>query len=490
MSSGELKTITAIPDASSMIESFRAVGYSMETAIADIIDNSISAKSKNVWIDYIWNGAKTILSIRDDGEGMSDEELVNAMRPGCKHPLTERHVGDLGRFGLGLKTASFSQTRKFSLISKRSEGEVVYWAWDLDHVSKSESWELIHYLPDEIFFSELEKQESGTTVIWYEIDRQLVNTKEDDKLALAKFMEVMESVSNHLSMVFHRYIEKGRLNIYFQQRLISYWDPFLKNEIGVQVMPDENLLNGKVTLKGYVLPHKSKLTEEVFRSASGSKGWNQHQGFYIYRNERLLVAGSWLGMFKQEEHYKLARIMIDIPNSLDNEWQIDIKKSVARPPASLIKQIKSYANSVRSKAVEVYRHRGKIVQRRLTVFGYVSVWLEKIKNGKISYVINKSHPIIKGFIDDIKSNKLNSLLRFIENNIPISLIAIRENENADLHLLSMDSKIDSDTIYQIRKVYKDLIDQGYSIEEAESKLLLIEPFGKFSEVIEAIKEEF
>ena len=112
-----------------------------------------------------------------------------------------------------------------------------------------------------------------------------------------------------------------------------------------------------------------------FRSGEGLNGWNAHQGFYIYRNERLLVAGDWLGMFRKEEHYKLARIRIDLPNSLDADWQIDIKKSVARPPLQFVEQIRAYARKVREQGVEVYRHRGRIV-KNLAGNSLVPVWNE------------------------------------------------------------------------------------------------------------------
>ena len=149
------QTTSAIPEASSMIETFRAIGYNIETAIADIIDNSISANSKNIWINFEWKGSKTWLSIKDDGIGMNDAELIQAMRPGSKNPLQERNQKDLGRFGLGLKTASFSQARKLTVISKKADYKSVFWTWDLDFVNKTGNWDLIKYLHDENLETEI-----------------------------------------------------------------------------------------------------------------------------------------------------------------------------------------------------------------------------------------------------------------------------------------------------------------------------------------------
>ncbi|MDD6783375.1 MAG: ATP-binding protein, partial [Prevotellaceae bacterium] len=132
----------AIPEASSMIETFRAIGYNLETAVADIIDNSITAGASRITIQRYWRGGKSVITIIDNGCGMNNEELIHAMRPGAQNPLEERDEKDLGRFGLGLKTASFSQCRKLSVLSKKN-GELSYWTWDLDYVALCKKWNLI-----------------------------------------------------------------------------------------------------------------------------------------------------------------------------------------------------------------------------------------------------------------------------------------------------------------------------------------------------------
>ena len=182
------QTTPAIPEASSMIESFRAIGYNIETAVADIIDNSISANAKNIWIHFEWKGSQTWLSIKDDGSGMNDNELIQAMRPGSKNPLQKREEKDLGRFGLGLKTASFSQARQLTVISKKIDAESVFWTWDLDFVNDTGRWDLIKYLPNENLELEISNLSSGTIVIWNDIDRVVKNFSEDDNKALDKFL--------------------------------------------------------------------------------------------------------------------------------------------------------------------------------------------------------------------------------------------------------------------------------------------------------------
>ena len=484
------ETCEATPVADSMIETFRAVGYSFETAVADIMDNSISAGAENIWVNYEWKGESTVFYIRDDGTGMDNNEVVQAMRPGSRHPNAQRDTQDLGRFGLGLKTASFSQTRKFSLISKKNKFNPVFWSWDLDYVNKTKLWTLIKYIPDNKYLDEIENMESGTSIIWYELDRLLRNAAKNDNDTLNKFMELMEIVKEHLAMVFHRFIEQGRVNIHFQGRTLNAWDPYLRKENGIQPQPIEPLQNDQIAIQGYILPHKSKLSEKVFLSASGPKGWNEQQGFYIYRNDRLLVAGDWLGMFRKEEHYKLARIMIDLPNTLDNEWQIDIKKSIASPPFEIRNQIKSYAKSVRAGAVQVYRCKGKIIQRGLKSLEYVPVWFEKIRHGKRYYKLNKDHPIVKDYSEKINHRDLNKLLGFVEETVPVPLITIRENENPDSFGLPFEDAKDDFLRIKLEECFKQLIINKNSVEETCRKLMCIEPFDRYPELIEIMREKY
>lgn len=482
----QYKTVSAVPEASSMIETFRAIGYNIETAIADIIDNSISANAKNVWVNFEWLGSKTWLSIKDDGFGMNDSELIQAMRPGSKNPLQDRESKDLGRFGLGLKTASFSQARKLTVISKKSDYNSVYWTWDLDFVNQTGKWELIKYLPDEKFEKDLSDLLSGTIVIWNDIDRVVKNFKQDDNKALDKFLLIMEQVKKHLSMVFHKFMESGKIKIYFQDQKIEPWNPFLLDEPSTQIFPEEKIQNGLVKIEGYVLPHKSKISEEKYKQAEGAKGWNEQQGFYIYRNERLLLAGDWLGLFRKEEHYKLTRIQIELPNTLDAEWQIDIKKSVARPPLIFREQIKAYAMKVRAQAVEVYRHKGKNV-KPIVGQKFVPLWIDHKRGDKWFYKINREHPVIEKVKEEARNepNKaIEMLIKFIEETIPTKSIFIKESEVPELQGKPFEG-IDQEIIRNtMQAMYSNLIGQGKTDEQAKAIIANIEPFNNFVHFLE------
>lgn len=201
----------AIPEASSMIETFRAIGYNLETAVADIIDNSITACAKQIIIQRYWDGGNSIISIKDDGMGMTNEDLIHAMRPGAQNPLVERDEKDLGRFGLGLKTASFSQCRKLTVLSKKN-GITSFWTWDLDFVAKCKKWNLIHWCP-EAFKNSLDDVESGTIVIWSELDRIIpLNVDKMDQVAKERFSMALQKVREHIAMTFHRFILEKNIN--------------------------------------------------------------------------------------------------------------------------------------------------------------------------------------------------------------------------------------------------------------------------------------
>ncbi len=479
------QTTSAIPEAASMIETFRAVGYTVEAAVADIVDNSISARAKNIWVNFEWNGKDTWLTIKDDGVGMNNDELIQAMRPGSKNPLDFRDKSDLGRYGLGLKTASFSQCRKLSVISKKLNYKQVYWTWDLDFVKQSAKWDLIKYLPDGLFTEQLKSLESGTVVIWNDIDHLVRNTSSDDDKALERFLQIMSNIKYHLSMVFHRFLESGKFKIFFKDREIYPWDPFLINERSTQIFPTEYLQNDNIYIKGYVLPHKSRINEETFKFAEGIKGWNEHQGFYIYRNERLLLAGDWLGLFRKEEHYKLARIEIDLPNDLDTEWQIDIKKSIARPPLILREQLKAYANKVRSQAVEVYRHRGRSVkvnpgQR------FIPLWIEHKRGEKWFYKINRSHPLIEAIKIQANTNAnkaIEKLIKFVEETIPIKSIYIKEVEAPEAQGKPFEGINHNDVWELMQIIFNSLIKQGKTKEDAKAIIFNLDPFNLYPEYI-------
>lgn len=319
------------PFAPVLMESTRAIGYSLEAAIADIIDNSIAAKAGKVQLSFFPVG-DAYVSILDNGTGMDDAQMNIAMQYGSKSPTETRDSSDLGRYGLGLKTASLSQCRVLTVISKQGD-QVIGRRWDLDYVIKTGAWSLL-ILDKEDFasvphISDLYEQDSGTLVVWQNLDRLLMGEVDYEKSLGRK----MDEVRQHLELVFHRYLsgESGikKLEILFNGVKLKAADPFLIKK-STQAMDTETLvIRGKrILVTPYILPHISKMTEEEKNQLGGKDGIRKRQGFYVYRNKRLLIWGTWFRMMRQGDLSKLARVMVDIPNDLDDLWTLDIKKGL------------------------------------------------------------------------------------------------------------------------------------------------------------------
>lgn len=350
------------PFAPVLMESTRAIGYSLEAAIADIIDNSIAAKAGKVQLSFFPVG-DAYVSILDNGTGMDDAQMNIAMQYGSKSPTETRDSSDLGRYGLGLKTASLSQCRVLTVISKQGD-QVIGRRWDLDYVIKTGAWSLL-ILDKEDFasvphISDLYEQDSGTLVVWQNLDRLLMGEVDYEKSLGRK----MDEVRQHLELVFHRYLsgESGikKLEILFNGVKLKAADPFLIKK-STQAMDTETLvIRGKrILVTPYILPHISKMTEEEKNQLGGKDGIRKRQGFYVYRNKRLLIWGTWFRMMRQGDLSKLARVMVDIPNDLDDLWTLDIKKSHAIPPAEVRNSLQTVIDRIADKSKRTWTFRGK-----------------------------------------------------------------------------------------------------------------------------------
>jgi hypothetical protein len=475
------------PEASAMINTFRAFGYNLRTAIADIIDNSISAKAKNIWIKYKWEGAESWVTITDDGSGMNLNELKSAMTPGSKDPKDDREEFDLGRFGLGLKTSSFSQCKRLTVATKSDGYNLIHRCWDLDYVNKTKKWSLLDFIADESLADKLLEIDSGTTVIWEKLDRLVGNANKQNQAAMNVFLEEFALVEEHLSLVFHRYMEQNKIKIYINDLLIEPWDPFMKQFDSGQLVASENLDKGQVKVKCYVLPHVSKLSIND-RKKSKPEEWYQLQGFYIYRQNRLLLHGDWLGLFSKSEHYKNARIQIDIPNKLDHDWKIDIKKATATPSFSVRKDLVRLGKLARSKAGALYRFRGNqiMLDDNIKSFDFQSVWkAKKTREDARHYYVNTDHPLIKQLLsqESIKRKDFRTVLNLIGETIPVESIIQFHSDDPESHeLRDTDINLDQGTIEVASMMFESLISQGLNRDNAVKQIFNIEPFNQYPEL--------
>jgi hypothetical protein len=479
----------AEPDPASLIESLRSFGYTLETAVADVVDNSISAGAHHVDVTFEWDGGGSRVVVTDDGCGMTADELVSAMRPGSRSPSEHRDPDDLGRFGLGLKTASFSQCRQLTVASRRLGGPVATRTWDLDTVVQTHEWRLLRQPPAgcAALVAGLGARPQGTVVVWSDLDRVVTATGPEDNRAQRRFLERVNGVGEHLRMTFHRFLGSaaGKVRLRINGRQLLPWDPFLERSDGGQVLPEERLPfgSGSVVVRPFVLPHHSHLppgqSEDTGRTET--RTWNSLQGFYVYRNRRLLVAGDWLGLgFSKEEHFRLARIQIDLPNDIDESWQIDVKKSTARPPNSLRPDLQRIATVTRQRAVEVYRHRGKVLARR-SESPVVALWEQVLTHGKISYRLNRSHPAVVDAVSAPTQTSVRSLLRLIEEAVPLALITLNSSERPQDHAEPFEAA-GAEVATLAATMTRRLVQGGCPHSEAVQRVLSMEPFQRFPEL--------
>lgn len=475
------------PYAPTLMESTRAIGYSIEAAIADIIDNSVTAKAGRVDIDFFPIG-EAYISILDDGCGMSEERLISAMQYGSKDPLDEREEYDLGRYGLGMKTASLSQCRILTVITKQN-GVVSGAQWNLDHVKKAESWSLI-ILDDAEFnnypsYDKLASLENGTLVIWQDLDKFAIGENDIAEAFSRKMMLIRE----HLSLVFHRYLsgEQGlkKLDIRMNELSIDPHDPFLSKK-STQLMDEETIVvrGSKVKVKPYILPHVSKLTQKELKALGGKEGLRKQQGFYVYRNKRLLVWGTWFRLMRQGDLSKLARVQVDIPNSLDDLWTLDIKKSTATPPEDVKQNLAVIIERISEGSKRTWTYRGK----KETRDDVIHMWNRMVsRDGGVFYEINADYPMIEALVSEYPGirSKLDVLLKQISMSLPLNSLYID---------LTNDEKLanDSDTATQdIITLVKTIVTQQSNVADRYAmieSLKLAEPFCAYVEDIEQAKE--
>ena len=484
------KAENAQPNPKSTINSYRSFGYNLSTAIADIIDNSISANAKKIDIDYKWNGKDSFISIIDNGNGMNLEELVKAMTPGSKDPDEVRNENDLGRFGMGLKTASFSQCKRLTVITKKLGYKTIKRCWDIDFINEVEEWVLLDYLSDSSFLDLLDKYDSGTIVLWENLDRIVGSAQKNNETVKNAFYQEMSCVKEHLSLVFHRFLENDKIQLVSNSYPIEPWNPFLYN---LTTKPEMGLPAkiGNVDVTYYILPHMSRISHEEYEKSGGPLGWFNQQGFYIYRGDRLLVSGDWLGLEKKRDYSKLARIAVNFSNTGDFAWNLDIKKSTATPPIEIRRELSRIAKSAIKKSAKVYNWRGqKSISDKQESFEIEMLWNDKTnREGIKKYKINRKHPIIKQALELEGSNKIVSkTLKLIENNIPLELILYNHNEDPSHHELEKISETPSDDLIQLAiDLYKINISNGIPKSLAKQQIMNSVPFNLFPLINDYLK---
>lgn len=413
------------PDARALMNGARSIGnYDLAAAFADLIDNSITAEASGIDIVCRYLDGKPVVTIKDNGLGMSQEELTYAMRPASCDPERDRDINDLGRFGWGMKSASFSQAKALTVISKHSSGYTGA-KWDLDDIKE---WSMDVFDSNEakdiLEVAEVEiVSKTGTVVIWENCDR----LTDSGEIQAASFNSIVAETREKLSIIYHRYLSPKfprRILLKLNGIEIEGNDPFLSSHPATQPLSIERITIkpfGDMTVQPFILPHFSKLKRDQISDMEGAEGINRNQGFYVYRNDRLIIHGTWFGILKHGDLSDLVRVKVDIPNSMDKFWKISIDKNNAKLPVSLKTRLKEILQPVTSKSVKVYRNRGGVVNKITND----PVWVPLRKSGIKKYEINANMSVISAFESTLNTEakiQFKSVLSLLQQTLPVESI--------------------------------------------------------------------
>lgn len=387
----------------------RSVGYDLNTAIADIIDNSIAAHATRISVLYFGHGEEPYIAIVDDGDGMDERTAFEAMQLAGNSPNEKRAANDLGRFGLGMKTASLSQARSL-LVTTIQSGSRTTLRWDLDAVARAGEWtlaqldemEALEALPEKV--RDAMPVMHGTCVLWRNLDKLETLAGK----SLRDIDKAMVELTGYLALVFHRFTHPypdddiTRINIDVNGYPLPRRDPFLRDNLAVQATGAQRIGTSGAMLRGYTLPYQNRLRDEDRKlldiSEQRGKTLTDTQGFYVYRAYRLITWGNWFRMLPKKSETKLSRVQVDIPNSLDAEWTLDIKKSRATPPKTVSEVMKRYVDRLAKPSRRVQQFRG----RKKSNDPQAPMWdIVDDRDGAFRYEINATNPYVASFLNTL-----------------------------------------------------------------------------------------
>lgn len=344
------------------------MGYDFPAAVADVVDNSIEARASRIDIDVHFDGDGSWVRIADNGTGMKPAQMREALRYGAERDYDEEDA--LGKFGLGLKTASMSQCQRLTVASRSSSerADVRAYCWDLQHVVNENVWEILEVgrgdRPEDLDVPL--RSHTGTVVLWQRLDRILGYKHPYGEAAKKRLSTMCRELEQHLAMVFHRYLagEAGRrkIRIHINGNAVQPWDPFVRHESKTKQLErlvlryDHDGIRGDILIEPYVLPHQDDFgSAQEHASAAGPLKWNRQQGFYIYRANRMIQSGGWSNLRTLDEHTKLARVAVSFDPRLDEAFRINVAKMRVQLPALLREHFEKALGPVIKIAQGAYR---------------------------------------------------------------------------------------------------------------------------------------
>lgn len=489
--------LRAIKPGGKLIESIRHMGYTFEAAIADLVDNSISADAKNITIfpDIVDH---KYIAIVDDGEGMSLDELVDALKLGSDSKSV-RSSQDLGRFGLGLKTASLSQAKQLTVFTKvKGAPQINALRLDVDVILSEDDASLVEELSEQQIsehpvFSGLREivDNSGTVILWENLDKFYGGAVDKQTHLQNKLLNLV----GHLNLVFHRFLRPSgnqlKTNIFIGKKPLEGIDPFLQDHPATDKGPEETELfkGAEIKIRSFSLPHPSNIEPEDKKVGLIDDQLRTRQGFYIYRGRRLISSGTWFGLEPMKDTTKLARVRIDIPNTLDYEWDLDIRKVKIDPPQEFKNVLRKYT----IRPIKSSRRSTTFTSRKLDKpdnFDYV--WQQIEKRESFGIEINESHPVVENFIASLSTEQeavWAQVSRLLGTQFPAQIIY---REVADKNLRDTDDDLSLEELIDYAKLLVRIkaLDVA-DIELLRNELGAVDPFignAKLEEIVQKIKE--
>lgn len=453
-----------ITPGTNLIDVLSSSGYTMESAIADIIDNSITANSKNVLI--IWNPTKhDTLKIIDDGNGMNEKDLKDSIILAKKNIKDRKDIDDLGKFGVGLKTASMSFADKLKIVTKQKKKAYIGIEVDFAKIKDENKW--YAYTIEPQIEDQFDFFDSGTCITWNDI-----KIDNDIYVGDRAILNKLSRIEEHIAHVFGNIMINKGVKIYINSldKSIKPYDPFFidKNPKIIHEI-DIPYKNEKIHVTSYILPTSTNFEKDDKERLIG-RGLAEQQGFYIYRNHRLIYEGGWLNIegLKIDNKSNYARIKVNINNRLDSEFKLNFEKSKVQVPESLVVDFKKIAFKAKKESLNNYEYKtsGIKIKKARNPKDYSKVWVHKKDNKEDRLFINRDHQIIKNIL--VENTKLEQLLKLIENSIPVNIIQNNSIINDKLNF--------QDLINLLNDAYQKLKEDGNNFNEINKKLFDIEPF--------------
>ncbi|HEY4288013.1 MAG TPA: ATP-binding protein [Puia sp.] len=477
-----------VPNPEYLIKSIAEQGYSLETALADLIDNSITAGAGQIEILADTATEPFVLFLADDGGGMNEDTLALNMKFPSSSPEDNRRTDDLGRFGLGMKTASFSQTRTFTVLSRKKGTEAFHGrTWDVDYLRREKEWKILKNTPEEVsrllaqytrlsngFLNPYKNYAPNTIVIWQGLYK-FENSPDNNRQAHLQ-KEITEITSEYLSLVFHRYMERkiNALTIRVNNNVLIPFNPFPSGESDFRRLETSHRLFREDALKieGYVLPSRS-----LDESKNGSSVWTPSnkslmdmEGLYIYRADRIILFGGWNGIIKKAPRLQLARLKVEIGNSVDHYFHLNVAKSSIAIPYELKVAFLRYVSELKTQSEKEYHNRGITKMARTKQRTNSTLFLRRATSKGALLELNEDFPVIQSLKRQLTEDQ-NQLFRLITKMVNTNINKFRQvYENKSFMEAGREDLTEEEIIRTVRLLRESGFDQK-EIEELLSGIL-------------------